>query len=103
MLFKDRLKEVRIKNNLTQKDLADKLNSSKSKISMWETGQRDPNSDDLLLLSSIFDVSIDFLLGNNYQSDVISAFSTVNTDGLSDEDIEAVRSIVEALKKKHGK
>lgn len=106
MKFKERVRELRVENKLTQQNLADTLNSSRSKVGMWESGDREPSNDDLMLLSETFDVSIDYLLGNTNQKKYdteISAFNAVNTDGLSDEDIEAVRSIVEALKKKHGK
>lgn len=106
MAFKDRVRELRALNKLTQQNLADKLNSSRSKIGMWESGDRDPSTDDLILVSELFDVSVDYLLGKTTQKKYepsISAFSTVNTDGLSDEDIEAVKAIVEVFKKKHGK
>lgn len=59
------LKSLRLDNNMTQKELAIKINSSKSKVGMWESGKRDPSSDDLILLSTIFDVTIDYLLGNS--------------------------------------
>lgn len=62
-MFSSRLKELRKKRGLTQTELAKLLNSSLSKVAMWETQKRDPIMDDLLKLSDIFDVSTDYLLG----------------------------------------
>jgi transcriptional regulator with XRE-family HTH domain len=63
MIFKDRLKEIRELNNITQKELSKKINASQSKVAMWETGKRDPNSDDIILLANMFNISADYLLG----------------------------------------
>lgn len=38
MKFKDKLKELRIKNNETQQELAEKLNISFQSVSKWEKG-----------------------------------------------------------------
>lgn len=106
MSFKNRLKELRSELDITQRDLADKINSSKSKVSMWESGQRDPSTDDLLLISNIFDVSVDYLLGKTEirkYSDSIIAFNTLDTEGLDDQEIEFVRSVIETMKAKHKK
>lgn len=68
MKFSNILKELRIEQNLTQKQLADKLGFSKAIIGHWENGRNEPTAETLLTLSKFFDVSVDFLLGfeNNY-------------------------------------
>lgn len=63
MIFKDRLRQLRELNNITQSQLAKKINASQSKIAMWETGNRDPNSEDIIYLADLFKVSTDYLLG----------------------------------------
>ena len=62
--FKDRLSEIRQENNLTRAQLAKKLSVSVRLISYWENGQRECDFDMLIELSRLFDVSIDYLLGN---------------------------------------
>ncbi len=62
MEFNEKLKELRIKNNLTQEDLAEKLHISRQSISKWEQGINEPNIEMLKKLSVIFDVSINELL-----------------------------------------
>lgn len=63
MVFKDRLRQLRELNDITQAQLAKKINASQSKIAMWETGNRDPNSEDIIYLADLFQVSTDYLLG----------------------------------------
>ena len=58
-----RLKELREKNNYTQKELANKLFKAESTISMWERGDREMDQDTLVTISKIFNVSTDYLLG----------------------------------------
>ena len=79
-MFKDRLKDLRNLHQLTQKDLATKLNCSSSKIGMWETGKREPTNDDLILLSNLFEVSTDYLLGidNNITSNKVIVTAPTN-------------------------
>lgn len=54
--------ELRKEQNLTQKDLADKLNVSDKAISRWETGKGFPDVDSLQALSKFFDITINELL-----------------------------------------
>lgn len=61
--FSEQLKCLRIENNLTRTELAEKLGVSTRLISYWENGQRECDFDMLIKISSIFSVSIDYLLG----------------------------------------
>ena len=54
--------ELRKEQNLTQKDLADKLNVSDKAISRWETGKGFPDVDSLQTLSKFFNITINELL-----------------------------------------
>ncbi|MGY3779298.1 helix-turn-helix domain-containing protein [Isobaculum melis] len=62
-MLADKLKELRNKKNLTQKELAQLLNVSQQTIGSWEVGRAEPNNETLILLSEIFNVSTDYLLG----------------------------------------
>lgn len=59
-----RIKDLRTSHNMTQRELADRLGLTPKMISFYELGQRIPPSDILLKLSTIFTVSVDYLLGN---------------------------------------
>lgn len=63
----NRIKELRVKNALTQVELAKKLNIAQNTLSYWESGKTEPNGEALAKLSAIFDVSIDYLLGQTDQ------------------------------------
>ena len=64
METKDVLLELRKKSNLTQDELAEKLFVSRQAVSRWESGETTPNVETLKLLSKLFDVSINTLLGS---------------------------------------
>ncbi len=64
MSTKDVLHELRIKNGLSQDDLAEKVFVTRQAVSRWENGDTVPNTETLKLLSKLFDVSINTLLGS---------------------------------------
>ena len=63
----DILKNLREKNRLTQDQLAERVMVSRQAVSRWENGVTQPNTDTLKLLSKVFDVSINTLLGTPRQ------------------------------------
>lgn len=67
MEIKDILKNLREKNNLTQEQMAERMMVTRQAVSRWETGDTQPNTDTLKLLSKEFDVSINTLLGSPRQ------------------------------------
>lgn len=64
METKDVLYELRTKHGMTQDELAEKLFVTRQAVSRWEKGETVPNSETLKLLSRVFDVSINTLLGS---------------------------------------
>jgi transcriptional regulator with XRE-family HTH domain len=63
METKDILLDIRKKHNLTQNEMATKLLVTRQAVSRWETGETVPNTDTLKIISKIFGVSINTLLG----------------------------------------
>ena len=63
MMFGDRLKALRIDNDLTQEELAEKLHINRSTLSNYENLGREPSYILLIEISNYFNVSIDYLLG----------------------------------------
>lgn len=61
--FKTRLKKLRNSKGLTQIELAQILNTSKSTISMYENGNRKPPLDVLEEITDFFNVDINYILG----------------------------------------
>jgi transcriptional regulator with XRE-family HTH domain len=56
--------ELRTKQGLSQEELADKVFVTRQAVSRWENGETIPNTETLKLLSNLFDVSINTILGS---------------------------------------
>ena len=64
MEIQEILKNLREKHGFTQEQLAERVMVSRQAVSRWETGETQPNTETLKLLSKVFDVSINTLLGS---------------------------------------
>ena len=64
---KDIILELRTKLGLSQEELAEKVFVTRQAVSRWENGETTPNTETLKLLSKLFDVSINTLLGSPRQ------------------------------------
>ena len=62
-IFCKRIKELRIENHFTQKQLAERLNTTNSAVCDWEKGRTEPDLQMLTDIAALFDVSVDYLLG----------------------------------------
>ena len=91
--FGSRLRHLRQNHNMTQPALAKRLQVTKPVISAYETGLRMPSYETLLMILKILSLSTDYLLGND-----IGKAKTIDVSGLSDREIEAVKTIVDSLK-----
>lgn len=97
MEFSERLKKLRKDTGLTQVDVASNLGISQQAYASWERGIKKPTQENLVKLSKILYVSVDYLLGNteNKQtSDVledIELLFRMNSKGLSNEEKEIFR------------
>jgi transcriptional regulator with XRE-family HTH domain len=73
MDFSKRLKELRVKNEMSQKQLADLVNLKPSAISKYENGSTQPGIEILDKLTDIFHVSVDYLIG---KSSIMNPYTT---------------------------
>ena len=64
METKNIIYELRIKKGLSQDELAEKVYVTRQAVSRWENGETTPNTETLKLLSKLFNVSINTLLGS---------------------------------------
>lgn len=65
MVLTEKLVRLRKEHGFSQLDLAEKLSVSRQAISKWEVGIAVPATDNLRVLSELYDVSIDYLLSDN--------------------------------------
>ncbi|MGE4341601.1 MAG: helix-turn-helix domain-containing protein [Bacilli bacterium] len=68
-----RLVKLRKAKGLSQEDLADKLGISRQAISKWERAEASPDTDNLILLARLYEVSLDELLSTDDKDEEIKA------------------------------
>lgn len=71
MIFHERLKELRLLLGYSQAELSNLLNIKQPSYNRWEKGTGEPDIYKLIQLSKIFNVSIDYLIGNENESGII--------------------------------
>lgn len=87
-MIAERIKELREEKAWTQTELAKILGVTRSCVNAWEMGISVPSTQYVVELASLFHISTDFLLG-------VEATASVSVEGLSDEDIQLVHTIID--------
>lgn len=120
-----RLKELREEKELNQEEFAKVLNISRSSIGMYESGKREPSDELKKQMADFFNCSVDYLIGNSDikrepsqilgfdKAKIIEALEIVRkgktntieieTDDLTDEDIEEIKEFVRFRKERRKK
>ena len=93
--FGNTLKTLRLQNNFTQAQLAQRLGVTKSVISAYETGLRMPSYDVLISISQIFKVTTDYLLGLDKKQEL-------DLSGLTEDEVQALTELIKAMKRRSG-
>ena len=107
-----KIKKLRQQAKLSQKEFGKLFNVAESTIGMYERGERKPDYDTLLAISSYFGVTTDYLLGNSNSSSLTNEeefHAFLNNPDLElwykelpendEEDLEALRQMWEIIKK----
>lgn len=104
-MFGKRLKTLREKKDMLQKDLAEILDVSSGAIGMYENGKRTPDYEILKKIADYFEVSVDYLLG---RTDIktstnieTKAYHNLDVGGLSEEAIQQIEDYIEFVKQKY--
>ena len=90
-MIAERIKELREEKAWTHTELAKILGVTRSCVNAWEMGISVPSTQYVVELASLFHISTDFLLG-------VEATASVSVEGLSDEDIQLVHTIIDHLR-----
>lgn len=69
MKLQDKIVMLRKKNGWSQEEFAEKMYVSRQAISRWENGTALPDAQNVLQLSKLFNVTTDYLLNDDYESD----------------------------------
>ena len=92
-MLNERIRKLRFERNLSQVDLAKKLNVTKQSVSNWENDNIQPSIEMLVKLAEVFSVSTDYLLG-------LENRRYLDITGLSDEEVSHIQVVVEDLIKR---
>ncbi len=66
--------------SFSQEALAEKVGVSRQAISKWERGEASPDTDNLIILSKLYGISLDDLLGDKTAEEIIEALSAVREE-----------------------
>lgn len=88
-----RLKKLREKKNLTQAQVAQRLNMHKSTIFNYESNYRKPSIDTIVLLSRFYNVSTDYLLG-------VDNTKIIRVDDITESEIEIIELLLANFRNK---
>ena len=98
-----RLYELRKEQDLSQRQIAKMLNISQGTYNNWENGKTQPSIEDLIKISKLFNVCVDYLIGNQNDEVPIKGDQSVlrkvyrSIQKLDDESLEALSFIVEKM------
>ena len=101
-IFSTRVKELREKSGLSMDQLAAKLKVTKSRVNMWENNGTIPRMDVLVELANYFNVTTDYLLGNDDTSNISQYNSKLsslqrNLSKLNEADLEKAEGMLKAV------
>lgn len=105
-MFGDKLKQLRKQANLTQEELGKKLGVAKNTVSYWESDDSQPSLDTIKEISILFQVSVDYLLGNEIDGleeieqikRLLKQSGLMSGDDLTKEELEKALKIVEMMR-----
>lgn len=118
MSFQEKLRELRQRNGLSQKKLADAIGVAQSSINYWEKGQRTPSTEVAQKLADYFQISVDELLDYEYQGKIYMPDGSVkdfyspksndmhtlaahfDRDEYTEEELEEIRQFAEFVRSK---
>ena len=89
--FGERVKKLREQKGLNQKELGARLGVSGSMICAYEKELRMPSFPVLLSMARLFNVSTDYLLGNEHKNDM-------DLSGLTNQEISALSNLITAIR-----
>lgn len=62
MTLGERIRSCRIRANMTQEQVAERLSVTRQAVTKWESGQSAPSTENLFRLAALFETTVDFLL-----------------------------------------
>ncbi|OTN75545.1 hypothetical protein A5886_000619 [Enterococcus sp. 8G7_MSG3316] len=104
-MFPHVIKELRLKNNFTQQEIAHQIGITRPAYTAYELGKREPDFRTLQALADLFGVTTDFLLGRTSQITYSSDYQRTLVDAahdssLDEDDLKEILSFIAYIKSK---
>ena len=100
MSFGSRLKELRIEQNASQKDVANDLGISVTAISQYESDSRFPNEETLKRLCLHYKISSDYLLGLTDTKHAPLSREEIKQKMISSKEMDIISDLIDMLRNK---
>lgn len=108
----EKIRQIRLKNNMTQEEFGKLIGAAKSTVSLYESDHSVPLDEIKKKISIAFNVSLDFLMGlsdietpntsEEHKSNAeTKAYHVIDISELTDEAVKQVEDYVEFMKLKH--
>lgn len=94
MSLGSKIKELRNRNGMTQKELSEKLNVTAQAVSRWESDEVEPSVQTIKQMSAIFNVSIDELFGNETEPKVVEVEKIVEKPVVVEKDVVVEKPVI---------
>lgn len=94
--FNENLKAVRERKGLSQKDIAERIGVAKSTYSLYESGNREPNVQNIKKIADVLSVSADELLGIDEEPHTIAAH--FDGDEYTEDEINKIKEFAAFVK-----
>ncbi len=94
-MIADKIKALRISNDMTQNDVAKKLGITRSSVNAWEMGISVPSTMYIVELAQLFSVSADYILG-------LEQKMVLDISGLDDDSVKILNDMIQYMKGRQG-
>ena len=93
MKFNEKLVMLRKQHNLSQEQVAEKLGVARQTISKWELGETTPEMDKLIIMSELYNITLDELMKEENEGKVVNNPNNTNSQKLAGMTIKILKGI----------
>ena len=93
MKFNEKLIMLRKQHNLSQEQVAEKLGVARQTISKWELGETTPEMDKLIIISELYNITLDELMKEENEGKVVNDPNNTNSQKLAGMTIKILKGI----------
>ena len=93
MRFNEKLVNLRKKHNLSQEQVAEKLKVARQTISKWELGETTPEMDKLIMISELYNITLDELMKEENEGQIANDPNNTNSQKLAGMTIKILKGI----------